>query len=190
MLYIFSNLRIYKMYKTSVTFTNYLGKEVTQELEFNLSAFEADSFQEYFNKKYGFPLDEINDHINDGRIIFEFIKDFALKSYGVLSSDGNSFVKDEELEKVFKNSLAFENFVIDMASDTSKMTKFFEDTISDLQKKTKYITDKNPEIKKQLDSSDKSTTEEEYPKKIDVPGIGIVEVYSKDMEEALTNKLK
>lgn len=96
------------MYKTTVTYQNFFGEEVTRDLFFHISKLEmlSPEFEELPKV-----LEKLQD-TQDPRMALGLAKRIALMAYGKRSEDGDSFIKNDELREAFENSPAFEEFVI------------------------------------------------------------------------------
>lgn len=56
--------------------------------------------------------------------ILPMMKEIILRSYGVRTSDGKSFVKDPELVKNFKYTQAFDELYVELSTDANKAAEF------------------------------------------------------------------
>lgn len=61
--------------------------------------------------------------------IFNFVKDLVFKAYGKKSEDGRRFVKSEEMATEFTQTLAYDEFMIDLFSDDKKAAEFINGII-------------------------------------------------------------
>lgn len=55
----------------------------------------------------------------DGKQTFKMMKTLVELSYGIRSEDGTSFIKDEANLKRFKQSLAYDSFIMSMLTDNN-----------------------------------------------------------------------
>lgn len=114
------------MVKKTVTYTDYNGVERTEDAYFNLNELELVEMSTELP-------DELTDAISDnknaeevaGKVlqklgqkgIIEFVKNLMIKSYGVKSEDGRSFIKNEKLVEEFKCSALFSEIVMELLTD-------------------------------------------------------------------------
>lgn len=114
------------MVKKTVTYTDYNGVERTEDAYFNLNELELVEMSTELP-------DELTDAISDnknaeevaGKVlqklgqkgIIEFVKNLLIKSYGVKSEDGRSFIKNEKLVEEFKCSALFSEIVMELLTD-------------------------------------------------------------------------
>lgn len=112
------------MLKQTITYVNYNGQRRTRDFYFNLNRYELSkliagednkSFQDY--------LVEISQAQDLGKLL-ELLKDVVLMSYGEKSSDGETFVKNDQLREEFFNSAAFSELYMTLANDTDAAVKF------------------------------------------------------------------
>ena len=90
----------------TITYTDFLGKERTEDFYFNYS--KADVNRIVMSTKEG--LEAFLQRIvkeEDRTKMFGFIEEFILKAYGEISPDGRKFVKSEELSEGFSQTNAY-----------------------------------------------------------------------------------
>lgn len=110
------------MITKKITYENFDGEEVTEELYFRLSTKEMsdDEFQ------------KIRDRIADGYKkkdslqVLNAILEIIIKSYGKKSEDGKSFIKTEEATKNFENSEACDELAYELMNNEGELQKFIE----------------------------------------------------------------
>ena len=61
--------------------------------------------------------------------IFNFVKDLVFRSYGKKSDDGRRFIKSNEMAIEFTQTLAYDEFLIDLFSDDKKAADFINGII-------------------------------------------------------------
>lgn len=62
--------------------------------------------------------------------VFEFVKDLVFRAYGIKSEDGRRFIKSEQLSTEFTQTLAYDEFIIDLFSgDGMKASEFINGLI-------------------------------------------------------------
>ena len=61
--------------------------------------------------------------------LFKFVEDLVFKSYGQKSEDGRRFIKSDELSTEFTQTLAYDQFIIDLFSSNEKANDFINGII-------------------------------------------------------------
>lgn len=129
------------MIKRTINYTDFDGNKRTEVAYFNMTRTEllAYSFDlpedlaEEFKDTDKTKIEEMSTRLVEkmGRAgIFNFVKDFVRHSYGVKSSDGRRFIKNEELVTEFMQTLAYDEFMIDLFSgDGTKASEFINGLI-------------------------------------------------------------
>ena len=102
------------MIKETVTYTDFNGEEVTDDLYFNLNKMELLEMSALFND--GKVLEEAVKK-GDKVAIIKYFKTIILNAYGKKSEDGKKFLKSDEIRKEFENSEAFSEFMFSILSD-------------------------------------------------------------------------
>lgn len=119
------------MITKTITYTNYFGHEVTNDYRFNLNknellALNTGSFKEKF-KAF-----QEGKATNDD--VIAVLHALILRSYGVISLDGDRFEKNEELAKAFEQSAAFDELFMSLAKNPEELNAFMVGIIpNDLQ---------------------------------------------------------
>ena len=124
------------MLKETVTYTDYNGKEQTEDLYFNLEKHEL------IDLAFDLPDDIIVADEETGEIkenhmveklgdkgIYKFIKDVIKKAYGVKSADGRRFIKSDELTLEFTQTPMYDSILTKLTSDNDAATKFITTVI-------------------------------------------------------------
>lgn len=124
------------MLKETVTYTDYDGKERTEDLYFNLEKHEL------IDLAFELPDDIIVADEETGEIkenhmveklgdkgIYKFIKDVIKKAYGVKSDDGRRFIKSDELTLEFTQTPMYDSILTKLTSDNDAATKFITTVI-------------------------------------------------------------
>lgn len=111
------------MYIDERTYTDFNGVEVTEKFYFNLTQAEimemeysTDGGLENFIKKV---IDA-----KDPKRLMELFKDIVMRAYGVKSDDGKRFIKSEEVKAAFRESAAYSDIFMELATDADKATQF------------------------------------------------------------------
>lgn len=104
------------MLKKTITYTDYDGRERTEDFYFNLT--KAELIEMDFSAKGGMQklLEQITE-TNDRKRLIELVKDLILRSYGVKSEDGRRFVKTKELSEEFSQTEAFSELFMEVGTD-------------------------------------------------------------------------
>lgn len=124
------------MLKETVTYTDYDGKERTEDLYFNLEKHEL------IDLAFDLPDDIIVADEETGEIkenhmveklgdkgIYKFIKNVIKKAYGVKSADGRRFIKSDELTLEFTQTPMYDSILTKLTSDNDAATKFITTVI-------------------------------------------------------------
>lgn len=139
------------MIKKTITYTDFDGVVRTEDLYFNMTKTELLAFS--------FNLPEaITDTVNDvnkldtealgkkllekmgNSGIFNFVKDLVYKAYGVKSEDGRRFIKNDQLATEFTQTMAYDEFMMELFSDDKKASEFINSMIpADLAKQMNQL---------------------------------------------------
>lgn len=111
------------MLKETITYTDFNGKERTEDLYFNLTKTELAKMQLSENDGLDKVLTRMIED-NDRAALVNFFDNFILKAYGVRSEDGRYFKKSPELIEEFTQSAAYDALFMKMATDSSKAAAF------------------------------------------------------------------
>lgn len=106
-----------------ITYTDFNDNKRTEDFLFNLT--EAELIEMELGKTGGFS--EMLKKIvasNDQAEMLRLFKEIILKSYGVKSEDGRSFLKSEQLRNDFACTAAFSALYTELMSDASAATDF------------------------------------------------------------------
>lgn len=111
------------MLKKTITYTDYDGRERTEDFYFNLT--KAELIEMDFSAKGGMQklLEQITE-TNDRKRLIELAKDLILRSYGVKSEDGRRFVKTKELSEEFSQTEAFSELFMEVGTDDGAAVAF------------------------------------------------------------------
>lgn len=94
------------MLHKKVTYTNYNGEVVNEDVYFNLTSMELVKMEAKYEMSIPDKIKEVTD-TNDYEGIIALFEDLLLTAYGVKSEDGRRFVKDKEATKEFEDSIAY-----------------------------------------------------------------------------------
>lgn len=113
------------MYKKTVSYEDWNGNPVVEDLYFNLTRTEILELE--YQLRPGTPLTEIIQSLideQDSGEILRLVKEIVLASYGKKSEDGKRFTKNDEIRTEFEESPAFDVVYMDLASDTDAAIGF------------------------------------------------------------------
>jgi hypothetical protein len=109
--------------KKTVTYEDFSGQEVTEDLFFHLT--QAELIEMQMSEKDG--LDAVLQRIieaEDGKSIIAEFKKIILAAYGVKSEDGRRFIKTQELRDAFESSEAYSTLFMELVTDAEKAAEF------------------------------------------------------------------
>lgn len=126
------------MLKKTVTYEDFNGVERTEDLYFHLNELEltelaVDLPEDMLKSVSANPTEEVAGKALESmgtKGIIEFIKKLLIKSYGVKSEDGYSFIKNEKTTERFKGSGAFSAVVMELMTDDKAASDFVNQIIS------------------------------------------------------------
>lgn len=144
------------MYKKTVTYNDFEGKERIEDIYFNLTKSELIEFALELPDNVSDSVSDKAENIDEkkaltkimsaftSKSIFEFIHKLICKSYGVRKDEGRRFAKTDEngnpLWREFKETMAYETIMDEFLSDDMAAANFVNAVIpSD-------ISDKMPNI--------------------------------------------
>jgi hypothetical protein len=109
--------------KKRITYEDFNGEEVTEELYFNLS--KAELVELELSRPGG-----MQEHLQkiveseDGKAIITEFKELILMSYGQRSEDGKRFIKNQELRDEFASTEAYSQLFFELCTDAEKAAEF------------------------------------------------------------------
>lgn len=111
------------MVKKTVTYTDFDGKEVTEDLYFHLT--EGD-LMDWLAKEEDDIITTLVKIMktSEPKDILPMVKDLLKKSYGVKSPDGRAFIKNEETSKFFEYTQAFSDIYVDLITNSDNLLDF------------------------------------------------------------------
>lgn len=132
------------MVKERITYTDYNGNERTEDFYFDLSEAELAEWQYSHDGGLREYLRKIVD-ADDQKQIIGYFKEILLKSYGIKSDDGRSFLKTDDIRLRFESSPAYSQIFMKLANDEAKAGAFINGIMpKDLDKK--YGTGENTAV--------------------------------------------
>lgn len=113
------------MIKRTVTYEDFDGNQVTEDLYFNFTKTELIKL----DIQYDGMQDKIQKMITSGdnKEIYNAFEDIVLKAYGI--KDGQKFRKSEEITRDFKDSLAYDAVMIDFLTSQANIEEFIKGVI-------------------------------------------------------------
>lgn len=138
-----------------ITYTDYFGKERTEEFRFNLSKGEI---SRDFIKTEGSLINKLQaiiDAKNNADVMNTFEK-LIEKSYGEISEDGRRFMKNDEnghpLFNRFKETPAYDILYLELISDEKKAVEFVRGVL-------------DPELQKEIAAAQAAEATKQLPTK-------------------------
>jgi hypothetical protein len=129
------------MIKKTLEFKNFRGEKETGEFYFNMSEGELIKLQlSAIDQKTESFQDKLNKIANglQGRELVNVIDDLVLNAYGVKSTDGKRFVKNNDLLEEFTSSNAYSALIKELFTDAGKLAEFVNGVVpADLVESTK-----------------------------------------------------
>lgn len=120
------------MIKKTITYTDYNGKERTEDFYFNLTKAEATEIEASTKGGLQEMVEQIID-AEDTASLVKIFKELILKSYGEKSADGRMFVKVDpngyRLADNFAQTEAYSVLFTELATDADAAAKFFNGVI-------------------------------------------------------------
>lgn len=126
------------MQKLTVSYENFDGETVTEDLYFNLNIRELQEMEEW-----EVPLTERIAQLTKtqkGKDAFNLMRDIVEIAYGERSSDGKRFVKNPDIRRNFTEGLAYDEVIIQFIDGSLDLGKFIEGL---LPKKVFEMANKN-----------------------------------------------
>lgn len=111
------------MIKKTITYTDYNGRERTEDFYFNLTEAEISEMEYGVTGGLSGMITKIIKTDNMPRIIKVF-KNLILKAYGEKSDDGKRFIKSEELSTAFSQTEAYSKLFMELGSNDEAASEF------------------------------------------------------------------
>jgi len=137
------------MIKQTVTYLDFNGQEVTEDLYFNLTNAE---YVRLTGKVGGDISDYAQQLVALGKHgeMLEFIENLILSSYGVRTPDGRGFKKTKEIRENFEYSIAFSEIFEMLLSDPDKASAFASGLMSMPGKPNAVQAQPRPQLPRQV----------------------------------------
>ena len=112
------------MQKITVTYENFDGENVTEDLYFHLNIKELQEMENW-DPSLTERIAKLT-KTEDGKEAFELMRDIIEAAYGERSEDGKRFVENPEVLKNFTEGLAYDEVIIQFLDGTTDLAKFIE----------------------------------------------------------------
>ena len=119
------------MIKKTISYTDYNGIERTEDFYFNLTKAEIADMELSTTGGFSELVKKIVDAKNVPQLV-EIFKTVLHKAYGVKSPDGRRFMKNEELWLEFKETEAYSQLYMELATDDKKAADFINGVIPNM----------------------------------------------------------
>lgn len=117
------------MLKRTITYTDFMGRERTEEFYFNLTKAEV---MEWLVQDGDYTLDQVVFRAaakRNGKEVVETFKDIIRRSYGEPDLEGRRFVKSEEIYENFAQTEAYSILFNELVLDGAKAAEFLNGII-------------------------------------------------------------
>lgn len=111
------------MFKKTITYKDYNDVEITEDFYFNLTKAEIMEMQ---LKEKGGLAEKIQRVVNTKDVpeIIGIFKDLIVSSFGVKSPDGKRFIKNDQLRDEFKQTNAYAELFMELATNETSAADF------------------------------------------------------------------
>lgn len=128
------------MLKKTVTYTDFNGEEVTEDLYFHLSKAEMVELEMSEEGGLSNSLQSIID-AGDGKVIMAKFKEIILLAYGKRSPDGKHFTKNDQLREEFLSTEAYSALFMELVTNADSAAEFITGVVpKDLAEDAMKIT--------------------------------------------------
>ena len=111
------------MLKKTITYTDFNGVERTEDFYFNLTKAEIAEMELEVPGGMTTMIERIT-KTQDAPSLIKVFKDLILRSYGKKSDDGRRFIKNKELVEEFKDSEAYSELFMELATNAEAASAF------------------------------------------------------------------
>lgn len=129
------------MLKKTITYTDFNGVERTEDFYFNLTKAEIAEMELEVPGGMTTMIDRIT-KTQDTPSLIKVFKDLILRSYGKKSDDGRRFIKNKELVEEFKDSEAYSELFMELATNADAASAFVNGITPKIPEATKKISAK------------------------------------------------
>lgn len=112
------------MQKITVTYENFDGENVTEDLYFHLNIKELQEMENW-DPSLTERIAKLT-KTEDGKDAFNLMRDIIEVAYGERASDGKRFLKSPEIRNMFTEGLAYDEVIIQFLDGTTDLGKFIE----------------------------------------------------------------
>lgn len=136
------------MLKKTVTYEDFNGEGVTEDLFFNLTQAELIELEMSVDGGFSDTLTKMMETDPEGKVngkfIMEQMKSILIKSYGVKSPDGRRFIKNDQLRQEFESSEAYSTIFVELVTQADAASNFINGVIpAALQAEVAKMTDED-----------------------------------------------
>lgn len=113
------------MYRKSITFVDFDGRERTEDFYFNLTEAEILEWMSTNNES---TMDQVLEHMAkkmNAKGVMTATKDLIERAYGEKSLDGRRFIKTAEVKANFMETNAYSVLFMELVTDAKKASEFF-----------------------------------------------------------------
>lgn len=118
------------MLKKTIKYTNYDGITKEKDYFFNLKKSELVDLQFKTSKGFIAYIEEVTKS-EDVSALWKAFRDIVLLSYGEKSSDGERFMKSEEISKAFEETEAFSVLIMELIENDGAAADFINGIMPD-----------------------------------------------------------
>lgn len=111
------------MYKRTITYTDYFGKERKEDVYFNLNRAELTKLELSTQRGYVNMLQDLINK-NDGPTIMNTFDEIIRMAYGEKSEDGRRFIKSPELSEAFTQTPMYDQLYMELCTDAKAAAEF------------------------------------------------------------------
>ena len=130
---------LYYMYKKTIKYTDYNGINREEDCYFNLNESELVDL----NLEFGGNLQTFVERVSkakDQKEIIRLFKELIIASYGIKSDDGRRFMKGEDITKAFKETNAYNELFMLLATNEKEAANFINGIVpQNLEEKAKKL---------------------------------------------------
>lgn len=129
------------MFKKQITYTNLNEETVTEDFYFNLT--KAELMELEMSKEGGFSnyLNRVVKEANPTELV-KIFKDLIIRSYGIKSENGKSFIKNDKIREEFLASDAYSELFMELVSDQKAGELFFNSIVPKIDDTKKFLENK------------------------------------------------
>ena len=126
------------MLKKTITYTDFNGVERTEDFYFNLTKAEIAEMELEVPGGMTTMIERIT-KTQDTPSLIKVFKELILRSYGKKSDDGRRFIKNKELVEEFKDSEAYSELFMELATNAEAASAFVNGITTKIPEAAKKI---------------------------------------------------